>query len=55
MKYVKLSTYTDTEDCKREDIDQVIAGLVRMGYAVWRDDEHICFDLGNDDEVKEKL
>lgn len=53
-KIIKIAIYTDIEECKRQDINDLISSLVRIGYNVWLQEEHICFQLGNDDEIEEK-
>lgn len=53
-KIIELSTFTDVGDCKREDIDQLISALVHMGYNVWMKDNYVCFDVGNDDVIRDK-
>lgn len=54
MKTIKIATFTDLGECKREDINQLISALVRVGYEVCLNDEYISFKLGNDDEIIEE-
>lgn len=54
MKTYKMSTFTDLGESSREDVNQLISALVRMGYEVWMIDNYICFNTGNDDIIKEK-
>ena len=51
MKTIKLTTFNDLRDCDRQDVNDLIAALVRMGYEVWMTDTFVCFNLGNDDEA----
>ena len=52
MKTIKLTTFNDIEDCDRQDVNDLISALVRMGYEVWMADHSVCFNLGNDDVIK---
>ena len=54
MKSIKLTTFNDIGDCDRQDVNDLISALVRMGYEVWMDDNFICFNLGNDDVIKDE-
>lgn len=54
MKTIKLATFTDLGECKREDVNQLISALVRVGYEVWLNEEYICFKIGNNDIIEEK-
>jgi len=54
MKTIKLAIFTDLGECKREDINQLISALVRVGYEVCLNDGYISFKLGNDDEIIEE-
>ena len=51
MKTIKLTTFNDIEDCDRQDVNDLISALVRMGYEVWMTDDSVCFNLGNDDRI----
>jgi hypothetical protein len=51
---IKLATYNDLGDCEREDVNQLISALVRVGYGVSLMDDYICFTLGNDDILEEE-
>ena len=53
-KTIKLTTFNDLGDCDRQDVNDLIAALVRMGYEVWMTDTFVCFNLGNDDETIHK-
>jgi hypothetical protein len=50
---VKLAAFTDLSDCNREDINQLISALVRVGYEVYLNENYICFKLGNNDIIEE--
>ena len=52
--YYKMSTFNDLEENTREDINQTISALVRMGYNVWMVGDYICFEIGHDDIVEIK-
>lgn len=54
-KTIKLTTFNDLGDCDRQDVNDLISALVRMGYVVWMDDNFVCFHLGNDDEIKDVI
>jgi len=51
MKIIKIATFSDLGACKREDINDLISSLVRMGYEVSMSDNYISFMFGNDDEI----
>jgi len=51
MRTLKLTTFNDIEDCDRQDVNDLISSLVRMGYEVWITDDSVCFNLGNDDRI----
>ena len=51
MKTIKLTTFNDLGDCDRQDVNDLISALVRMGYEVWMTDTFVCFNLGNDDVI----
>jgi hypothetical protein len=51
---IKLATFTDLGNCNREDINQLISALIRVGYEVFLNEDYICFKLGNDDLIEEK-
>tara|TARA_R110000744_G_scaffold262210_1_gene376731 strand:- start:330 stop:515 length:186 start_codon:yes stop_codon:yes gene_type:complete len=53
-KIIKLTTFNDLGDCDRQDVNDLIAALVRMGYEVWMTDDFVCFNLGNDDETDDE-
>jgi hypothetical protein len=53
MKTIKLTTFNDLGVCDRQDVNDLIAALVRIGYEVWITDDSVCFNLGNDDEKNE--
>jgi len=54
MKTIKLTTFNDFGDCDRQDVNDLISALVRMGYEVWMDDTFVCFNLGNEDVIKDE-
>jgi hypothetical protein len=55
MKTIKLTTFNDLGDCDRQDVNDLISTLVRMGYEVWmEDDNFVCFNLGNEDVIKDE-
>ena len=56
MKIFKMSTFHDFGNFPREDVDAMICALVRFGYDVTlsEDGDYIQFNVGNDDEIKEK-
>ena len=54
MRTIKLTTFTDLGDCDRQDVNDLISALVRMGYEVWMTDDSVCFNLGNDDVIKDE-
>jgi hypothetical protein len=54
MKTIKLTTFNDLGDCDRQDVNDLISALVRMGYEVWMADDSVCFNLGNDDVIKDE-
>jgi len=54
MKIIKLTTFNDLGDCDRQDVNDLISALVRMGYEVWMDDNFVCFNFGNDDVIKDE-
>jgi len=54
-KTIKLSTFNDLGDCDRQDVNDLISALVRMGYEVWMNDNFVCFHLGSDDEIKDVI
>ena len=41
-------------DCDRQDVNDLMSALVRMGYEVWMADDSVCFNLGNDDAIKDE-
>ena len=51
MKTIKLSTFNDLGVCDRQDVNDLISALVRIGYEVWVIDGSVCFNLGNDDVI----
>lgn len=51
MKTIKLSTFNDLGVCDRQDVNDLISALVRIGYEVWVIDDFVCFNLGNDDVI----
>jgi len=53
-KIIKLTTFNDLGDCDRQDVNDLISALVRMGYEVWIDDTFVCFNLGNEDVIKDE-
>ena len=54
MKTIKLTTFNDIGDCDRQDVNDLISALVRMGYEVWMADDSVCFNLGNEDVIKDE-
>ena len=54
MKTIKLTTFNDLGDCDRQDVNDLISALVRMGYEVWMADHSVCFNLGNEDVIKDE-
>ena len=54
MKTIKLTTFNDLGDCDRQDVNDLMSALVRMGYEVWMADDSVCFNLGNDDAIKDE-
>jgi hypothetical protein len=54
MKTIKLTTFNDLGVCDRQDVNDLIASLVRIGYEVWITDDSVCFNLGNDDVIKDE-
>ena len=54
MKIIKLTTFNDLGDCDRQDVNDLISALVRMGYEVWMADDSVCFNLGNEDVIKDE-
>ena len=54
MKTIKLTTFNDLGDCDRQDVNDLISALVRVGYVVWMDDTFVCFNLGNEDVIKDE-
>ena len=54
MKIIKLTTFNDLGDCDRQDVNDLISALVRVGYEVWMDDTFVCFNLGNEDVIKDE-
>ena len=54
MKIIKLTTFNDLGDCDRQDVNDLISALVRIGYEVWMTDDSVCFNLGNDDVIKDE-
>jgi len=54
MKTIKLTTFNDLGDCDRQDVNDLIASLVRIGYEVWITDDSVCFNLGNDDVIDDE-
>jgi len=55
MKIIKLTTFNDFDDCDRQDVNDLISALVRMGYEVWMDDNFVCFNFGNDDVIDDVI
>jgi len=53
-KTIKLTTFNDLGDCDRQDVNDLISALVRMGYEVWMADDSVCFNLGNEDVIKDE-
>ena len=51
MKIIKLTTSHDFGERKRQDINDLISALVRIGYEVWKMDNYVCFKFGNDDII----
>ncbi len=54
MKIIKLTTFNDLGDCDRQDVNDLISALVRMGYEVWMDDKFVCVNFENDDVIKDE-
>ena len=54
MKIIKLTTFNDLGDCDRQDVNDLISALVRVGYEVWMADHSVCFNLGNEDVIKDE-
>jgi IS1 family transposase len=54
MRTIKLTTFNDLGDCDRQDVNDLISALVRMGYEVWMTDTFVCFNLGNEDVIKDE-
>ena len=54
MKIIKLTTFNDLGDCDRQDVNDLISALVRVGYEVWMADDSVCFNLGNEDVIKDE-
>ena len=54
MKTIKLTTFNDLGVCDRQDVNDLIAALVRIGYEVWITDDSVCFNLGNDDVMDDE-
>ena len=54
-KTIKLTTFNDLGDYDRQDVNDLISALVRMGYEVWMNDTFVCFRLGNDDEIDDVI
>ena len=42
MKTIKLTTFNDLGVCDRQDVNDLIAALVRIGYEVWITDDWNC-------------
>ena len=51
---IKIAIFNDLGECKREDINQLISALVRVGYEVSLNEEYICFKLGHDDVTEDE-
>ena len=54
MKTIKLTTFNDLGVCDRQDVNDLISALVRIGYEVWITDDSVCFTLGNDDVIDDE-
>jgi len=54
-KIIKLAIYNDLGDCKRQDINDLISSLVRIGYTVYLNEDYVCFQFGNDDTIEERI
>ena len=54
MKTIKLTTFNDLGVCDRQDVNDLISALVRIGYEVWITDDSVCFNLGNDDVIDDE-
>lgn len=52
---IKLSIYNSVDgEENRQNINDLISSLVRVGYEVYLSEGYICFDLGVDDKVEEE-
>ena len=54
MRTIKLTTFNDLGVCDRQDVNDLISALVRIGYEVWITDDSVCFNLGNDDVIDDE-
>ena len=54
MKTIKLTTFNDMGDCDRQDVNDLISALVRIGYEVWITDDCVCFNMSDDDVIKDE-
>ena len=54
MKTIKLTTFNDLGVCDRQDVNDLIAALVRIGYEVWITDDCVCFNMSDDDVIDDE-
>ncbi|MEK6879103.1 MAG: hypothetical protein AABY22_05815 [Nanoarchaeota archaeon] len=52
MKTFKIYRWGNLKEPERQDENDLIASLVRMGYEVYLDDDYICFKIGVDDVIE---
>lgn len=53
MRTFKIYRYSNVEDLKRQDENDLIASLVRIGYEVYLQEDYICFKIGIDDKIED--
>ena len=50
----KIYRWNETTPLHRQDENDLIASLVRIGYEVYLTEDYICFKIGADDEIIEE-
>lgn len=53
MKTFKMYRWTTFDEPKRQDENDLIASLVRVGYEVYLTEDYICFKIGIDDKIED--
>lgn len=54
MKTLKIYRWAGLSEPNRQDENDLVASLVRIGYEVYMTDDYICFKIGVDDKIEDK-